>query len=204
MMIYGGKYTSGRELDLSLVFPLLFPYGFGSPKMKRRVRMSLEQCLKTYMRVSIPHFRQAQFILVCLHLLNRKLSYKSGNMMCKLKPSGSSMNIAEKLSTFTPEELNSAADRRAKNLPINKPADAILKKVVTSCKPIGQSSAAAKAARRNYLALSDHFGLGSIFFTVSPCDQCSFCVQLFARPGCVSTLPPLDASQDDCFLDFNI
>ena len=127
MMIYGGNYTSGKALDLGLVFPLLFPYGFGSPKMDRRVPMSLEQCLKTYMLVSIPHFRQAQFILVCLHLLNRKLSYKSGNMICKLTAGDGSMNIAEKLSTLTPDELNEAAQRRAQNLPRNSPADVILK-----------------------------------------------------------------------------
>ena len=157
--------------------------------MTRRVAMLLEHCLQTYMSVFIPHFCKGPFIWMCLHLSNRQLPYKSGSKVCKLKTNDGKMNIDKQVFLLTPEQLKSAAMCRTQNLQSNSPMDAILQKIVTSCKPIGHSNAAAKQARRNFFAMSYHFGLGSFFFTILLCNLCSFCVWLFAQPGCAVALP---------------
>ena len=137
MMIYGGDYTSSKDLRLDLIFPVIFPFGTGDPKMRRLVPISLTQCLAMYMRVANPSFRRGDFILVCLHILHRCLSYKTGSMICKLRLGDTDQSVAEQLSVLNPDELSAAAERRTNSSTVSTPADTILKKIVTSCKPMG-------------------------------------------------------------------
>ena len=49
-----------------------------------------------------------------------------------------------------------------------------------------------------------YFGSPAVFFTVTPCDECSFCVRLYAT--CKEhSLPSTDGIVDksNCLLDFN-
>ena len=60
---------------------------------------------------------------------------------------------------------------------------ALIKGISTSCRVLGYTPEAAQHARRNGFAYQDFFGLNSVFVTISPCDECSFRVRLFANPG---------------------
>ena len=56
-----------------------------------------------------------------------------------------------------------------------------MKSVTSSCKILGHTAEAAKEARKKVYALSDYFGPHSIFFTVTPDDECNFRVQMNAN-----------------------
>ena len=68
-----------------------------------------------------------------------------------------------------------------KPLQTNSSAASFLKSVTTSCKVLGHSAEAAKDSRKIFYALSDHFGPHSIFFTVTPDDECNFCMRMYAN-----------------------
>jgi hypothetical protein len=48
---------------------------------------------------------------------------------------------------------------------------------------MGHTAEAAKAARRRQFAMIDFFGLNSLFLTITPDDECSFRVRLYADPN---------------------
>jgi hypothetical protein len=99
--------------------------------------------------------------------------------------------LTERLATMTVDDFKA-------NAPSAK-FDELMKGVSTSCKALGHSPEAAKFARRCCFALVDYFGLNSLFLTITPCDECSFRVRLYAYSNqWVSTKLPV-AYQDKNF-----
>lgn len=204
MLLSGGKYVnSGTELKLECVFPTVFPFGIGGPKMNRPVNVSNKACLQHYLRISLPQFMRSKFILVINNLYNRLLSYQSGITVCKSISIGGS-TLAESLASITEEEIKSASENRSNNVPDSSVAALLLKKSETSCKAIAHSQAAAKYNRRLMFALCDRFGLPNVFFTLTPDDECSWRVRLYAMSGKEHEMPSLDCEERDCIVDFKI
>ena len=69
---------------------------------------------------------------------------------------------------------------------------------------IGHSNEAASFARQKLFSLWHYFGAPAVFFTVTPCDECSFRVRLYATSK-EHSLPSIEQIQDQnyCLLDFN-
>ncbi|KAL7524123.1 hypothetical protein ACHAXR_001615, partial [Thalassiosira sp. AJA248-18] len=82
--------------------------------------------------------------------------------------------------------------------------DELMKGVSTSCKALGHSPEAAKFARRCCFALVDYFGLNSLFLTITPCDECSFRVRLYAYSNQWHKLPDLMMDEERCVADFKL
>ena len=76
--MYSGNYANVSELHLENLLPFTFPYGLGTPKQKRPVRISFEACIQRYMRLAMPQFMRGDVIVVLNHIYGRQLSYKSG------------------------------------------------------------------------------------------------------------------------------
>ena len=76
-------------------------------------------------------------------------------------------------------------------------ASSLLHTVKASCKSDPYSDEAATVARTKLFALWNHFGLPSVFFTISPADECSFRVQLFCNTN-KHTLPSFVSSESEC------
>ena len=110
-------------------------------------------------------------ILVLGHMYNRSVSFKTGVMICRSQLDG--VTLGEALSKFS-------ADSFKENAPPNEATEMLLKAINTSCAALGHTSEAAKVARKSYFAYTDHFGLNSMFFSISPNDSKSFRVRLFA------------------------
>ena len=211
MLMYGGSYLRGHEVNLEDIFPIQFPYGTGGPDhqgIQRKVPVSLEECLRHYTRLSLNQFMRPDFILVCYHLLCRKASFTTGLIKCKSTLSGKS--LAERISQLSAEDIKDAAVTLSANQQNNEPlnttstASSFLKSVTTSCKVLGHTTEAAKHARRGVYAMTEFFGPHSIFFTVTPDDECTFRVRMYANQGEEIQLPGCDASDDDCFADFKL
>ena len=58
-----------------------------------------------------------------------------------------------------------------------------LRAVKTSCRTMGQTPEAAEYARRKCFALQDFFGMHAWFLSISPNNECTFRVCLYANAG---------------------
>ena len=90
------------------------------------------------------------------------------------------VSVGEYLGQLTAKDIESGIPSSSGSP--NKPIEALMKAVDTSCRSLGHTTEAAKFARKCYFAMMDYFGMNSFFLSVSPCDECSFRVRLYARP----------------------
>lgn len=144
---------------------------------------------------------RADFLLVVLHMISRQRSFQTGLVTCRCIRSGQ-QTFAESISTLTEDELRIAAENITNNRDDNSNAANFLRKAETSCKSIGYTSAAAKANRRLLFSLCDRYGPPHIFFTISPDDECSWRVRVYANAGKSMTMPSVDADENICLLDY--
>lgn len=185
ILFHGGNFaTNSHNIPLHTMFPIQFPFGFGGLDMKRPTRVSHEECIKHYMNLSLPQFHRQDFILVLLGIYNRIKSYQTGIIQCKSKMVDGN-SFAEAVSKLTSDDICRAVRRRdnGMNDGYNTVASRFLNSVSTSCRPVGHSNEAAKYARRQFFSLWDRFGAPSLFFTITPDDECSFRVQFYANGG---------------------
>ena len=113
-------------------------------------------------------------------------------------------SLADQVSLLTEREIKAAALKRDKNIEDNSVAGEFLRRINGSCKAIGYTKAAADVALQQIYALCDYNGFGDIFFSFTPCDECSFWVRLYAMPGQTHGLPSLDGTDADCFVVFKM
>ena len=79
-----------------------------------------------------------------------------------------------------PEHFN---DLQTNGESINDPqVEQIVRSITTACKAMGHTSEHAAQARKKQFAMMDHFGMNSLFLTITPDDECSFRVRLYAEP----------------------
>jgi hypothetical protein len=178
LLAYGGTYANITDVPIENIFPFSFPFGIGGPKMKGRVKVSLQLCIQLYLQLSLTQFMEGPTILVINHIYNRQLSYISGVMTCRTTVNG--VSLGEKLSKLTVQDLEKVQENNTDNLHEN--TKGLLKAISTSCKALGHTDKAAKYAQRCCFATLDYYRLNSLFFTMTPDDECSFRVRLYAKP----------------------
>ena len=71
----------------------------------------------------------------------------------------------------------------------NRTIQRMFSSISISCQSVGQSNDAAKVARKKYFSLWHLFGSPAVFFTVSPCDECSWRVRLYAKANLTHKFP---------------
>mgnify|MGYP006194651551 CR=1 FL=1 len=169
LLMYGGSYLKGHEVNLEDAFPIQFPFGTGGPNLgkKRKVEVSTKACLRHYMRLSLNQFMRPDFILVCYHLMCRSASYTTGLIKCRSNFQGQA--LGERISQLSAGDVYKATKELNKMQESNEllertsTAASFLKSVTTSCKVLGHTVKAAKKARKKVYALSEFFGPHSIF-----------------------------------------
>jgi hypothetical protein len=57
MIFCSTNYQPNYKLTLPTVFPLYFPFGTGGIEEFRRTKVSVEECLKYYLKISCPQFQ---------------------------------------------------------------------------------------------------------------------------------------------------
>ena len=152
--------------------------------MKRPTKISEEECLRHYMNLSLPQFHRQDFILVLLGMYHRLKSFQTGIIQCKSKMRNG-ISFSEAVSKLSKEDICKAAQRRDNGVAssANNTASRFLNSISTSCRPVGHSNEAAKYARRQFFSLWTRFGAPSLFYTITPDDECSFRVRLYANGG---------------------
>ena len=113
--------------------------------------------------------------------------------------------LAEQVANITADDVAAASKRAHLQQPpdYSNAAFKYLQTVSTACKLMGHSKEVAQDARKKYFAMIDYFGLPSLFFTISPCDECSFCVGLYATSK-KQSLPSLNWSDAQCLAYFSL
>lgn len=178
LFVYGGNRKRPHEADLEDILPLVFPFGTGGPKFKRRTSVSVEECIRCYMRTALPQFMRSEVIFIMQHAFSRLKSYNSG--IIKLRSKVGERDAGDLIGNTTPRAFLHSIQHRNENY--SDPMTALTMSISTSCEVLGYTEEAAKKARQNCFAMTDHFGLSSLFLTTTPCDECSFRVRLFANP----------------------
>jgi hypothetical protein len=106
-MIFTSK-NSLRDYELSLadVFPLYFPLGTGSIRGEKRTNaVSDIECLRHYLRLSLPQFQKADFILVVSQMLFRAEAFRSASVRCMSKTVTDGQNLGEKFSMISDSQI---------------------------------------------------------------------------------------------------
>ena len=178
LLLHGGNYVQEHKMDIEGVLPFAFPYGIGGPNKKRVTPISKKQLIQRYFRLAMPQFMTPEVILVLHHMFSRHLSFESGVMTCRNKHNNSGFtNTIRSLRARDFEETEQNTNPRR-----NPRVESVVKSITTSCKSMAHTAEAAADARKKQFAMMDHFGLNSLFLTITPDDECSFRVRLYAEP----------------------
>jgi hypothetical protein len=128
--------------------------------------------------LAMPQFMTADVVLVLHQLFSRQLSYKTGIRTCRNQNPREAFRRT--LSRLTTKDLEMPAANSEQ--PLSNNVEHIVKTISTKCKSLAHTAEAAQDARRHQFTMMDHFGLYSLFLTITPDDECSFRVQLYANP----------------------
>ena len=168
-------------------------------KNKKKNTISDIECMRHYLRLSPPQFQKPDFILDLGHILFRKQVFRSAFIKCMPKTGSDGITLGERFSCITDQEILYFAE--APNFQEGRPggneASALLHTVKASCKSVPYSDEAATEARTKLFAMWNYFSPPSIFFTISPADECSFWVQLFCNTA-KQCVPELSVSESEC------
>ena len=104
-------------------------------------------------------------VLVLGHMYNRLLTYRTGIMVYRSQING--VSSAETLAKFLKSFF-------AENAAPNEATNTLLRATNTSCQTLGHKPEAVCQARKCYFLMVDHFGLNSLFLTVTSDDLWSF------------------------------
>ncbi len=180
LAIHGGNYASHLDvMKLESVFPTVFPFGSGGPTLERRNKISDEEIIRHYLKLSLPQFMESEFVLVANFLLGRILSFKSAVMKCRPLVNEHGEAVGDEIGKMTIEEIEEAINEENANKKSTSTAGKFLKAVSASCRHLGMNEEAAKSARRKCFALQDFFGMHSLFVTITIDDERSFRVRLY-------------------------
>jgi hypothetical protein len=178
LLACGGTYANIMDVPIENILPFAFHFGIGGPKMKRRVKVSLQLCIQLYLQLSLTQFKEGPTILVMNHIHNRQLSYISGVMTCGSTVNG--VSLGEKLSKLTVQDREQIQENNTDNLHDN--TKGLLRAISMSCKAMGHTDEAAKYAHCCCFAMLDYYGPNSLFLSTTLDDECSFRVRLYAKP----------------------
>jgi len=203
LLFRNGDNIGGHEVKLIELFPLIFPFGWGGTDEYRATKVSKSEVLRHYSRIALPQMQQSQFLLVLYSMWQRMESFKKCIVSCKSDFKSSA--LANALSQLTQNQVEEAAK---KILDGEKTDNEALSKLFKSIRghtaSLGHSNEAASFARQRLFSLWHYFGAPAVFFTVTPCDECSFRVRLYAT--CEEhDLPTISdiCSESNCLIDFN-
>ena len=94
-------------------------------------------------------------------------------MLCRSQANG--VQLGETLSQFNIFDIPTDGSTNAST-------DRLLNAINTTCRALGHSPEAAKFSRKCYFVFMDHWGLNSLFMSVTPDDLCNFRIRLYVRP----------------------
>ena len=140
-MIFNSRnYHPDFKLTLPSLFPLHFPFGHGGIEEDRKTHVSTEECLKHYLKISLPRFQHADIILVISHMYFRKKSFQSAFLKCMSRSSVHGCSTAERLSQISESEILEIS----KNSQLDSSINSLIHTVTAACRSLPYFDEAAK------------------------------------------------------------
>ena len=187
--VHGGEYANLKELKLKDVCPVQFPFGLGGPVDNRETPISPEETYKHYCRLSLRQFMRGDVLLVLKHMHNHMLSFKRACISAK--SSAFDSTLGGEMAEISMTALKKAATLADLGKQVGDVAGRLIKTLKGTSRSSGYSKESAKFHHRQHWALCDYFGFLAIFLTITPCDECVFCVRSFADADNPHVLPKL-------------
>ena len=135
------------------------------------------------------------------------LSFKRACMSAK--SSAFDSTVGKKMAEISMAALKNAATLADLGKEAGDVAGRLIKTLKGTLRSSGYSKESAKFHCRQHWALCNYFGLPAVFFTITPCDKCTFHVRLFADADNSHVLPKLvedlfsKNATDICDMDFS-
>jgi hypothetical protein len=101
-------------VTLPSIFPIHFPFGTGRIEEDRRTHVSIEECLKHYLNISLPMFQHPDIILLISHMYFRIKSFKSAYLKCMSKSNLNGCTTGEHLSKISELEISRVIQKKQK------------------------------------------------------------------------------------------
>ena len=107
MLFRRGERTLDHLIKLEQLFATKFPFGRGGLNEKRATKVSKSECLRHYIRIALPNFQAADFLLVICSLYQRLQSFQRCILSCNSLHDPKT--LGEKLSQVTGKDIETAA-----------------------------------------------------------------------------------------------
>ena len=105
---------------------------------------------------------------------------------------------------MTDIEINATAKKKSEKISDSSLAGNYLQRIVASCKALAHSGAISMYNIRLMFAMCDRHGIPDVFFTLTPDDEHSFRVRLYANANMSYKLPELGCTDEICITDFKL
>ena len=177
------------EFVASLI--LQYPYGYGGLpnqtilqafRKKHKKHLSFTESLKMVLRHRRKEFHVSDFTLFVNDRIMKQSVYASARLHCNLKYKDA-QPMGEKYGTISSDQLEMSINRVRANSTLNpstNPSDAFLRSVNAACSNLPHTNEACSDARDKYFSNIIKFGLPALFVTISPDDQRSVWISVYA------------------------
>ena len=173
-----------RDNNLVNACLLQFPYGRGGMHELREKgdgsmtsSTDIEDYVQHLSKLSQPHYHHELFCLILYNLSAKQSMVRSA--FWKARSKGNATAFSEEL---TADDVSRAINQRenGNRLNRNSPGGKFLSAIDAVSRAVPHTNEAAKRARGDGEALQHHFGQADVFLTVTPDDDNSFLVQVYA------------------------
>lgn len=220
--IFFSRPTKNRKQDylqdeFVMALPLQYPYGYGGlPKQeclasfvkKNKNRLDYKQTLQLFLRHRRTEFHMSEFNLFVNDRIMKQIVFANARLQCNLKYADA-QSMGNIYGCLTSDTLKTAIEQARNNQSYhgyNSTGHAFLRSVNAICGHLPHTNEASTLAKQNYFANIVRFGLPALFITISPDDQRSMWISVYATNNgakCWSTEPTTsDFSDEDligCF-----
>ena len=143
LLVYHGNYINLKDVGVENFLITVFPFGVGGPEMKRCNKVSRKECLKKYLRTSLPHFQQGDAVWIMYHMFSKILSYETGIMIGR--SNYDSTPLAKRLAGLTTQDIKSASEEN--DITLTKNMKLFTNALSTSWRALVHTPEAAKMPR---------------------------------------------------------
>lgn len=163
---------------------LQFPYGIGSMDERRLLengkltsRSNLRDFLHHLSKKSDPLFQTSLFQLIMYSMKNKASLLRSSGLQLKQKVDAEALAAGFNVSDFS----QACKGRRDNKRRGSKVSNSLLDAVDATARELPHTDAAAKKARSSMESMFHHFGMGSVFLTVTFDDENSLLMQVLSN-----------------------
>jgi hypothetical protein len=166
-LIYNSKnYVADYRITLPTLFRLHFPFGTGRIEEDRRNWVSVGECLKHFLRLSLPMFQRSDIILVICHMYLRSKSFQSAYLKCMSGSSLQGLSRGEALSKVTEADIMRIAKHSRNDMVQDRGtiASELFHSITACCKNLPHCDESAKESRAKLFSMWYSFGPPAVFF----------------------------------------